>query len=460
MSHEGAVGRLAEMLLGRVIGPDDSRYDEARAVWNGMVDRRPALVVRCAGAADVITCLDFARGHGLPVSVRGGGHGVAGKAIRDGALMVDLSSMRDVHVDPKARVARVGGGATWAATDHETQAFGLAVTGGVDSRTGVGGLTLGGGVGYLARAYGLTVDSLLSADVVLADGRSVTASADEHPDLYWALRGGGGGFGVVTEFEFRLHPLGPEVMTAQAFHSVEEARAALIFYRDYLAAAPEDVGCFALFVSVPPVAPFPEDRWGKTALAFVACHAGSLENGARDLAPLAEFGTPFVSAVVPMPYADLQRSFDASAPDGARFYWKAQYFDELPDAALETLAGGVDPLPGPYSTVFLEPLGGAVARIDPSATAFPHRRARFGLGIASGWADPAHDAAAIAWTRSLHEAMAPYSSGGVYVNYLDRDDEHRARAAFGANLTRLAQIRSVYDRDGVFSSHERPVPVG
>ena len=455
----GALARFASTLRGQLIRPEDPGYDEARAIWNGMIDRRPALVARCGGTADVIACVDFARGQELPISVRGGGHGVAGRATCDAGLMIDLSQMHDVHVDPKARVARFGGGATWGTVDHETQAFGLAVTGGVDSRTGVGGLTLGGGVGYLARALGLTIDSLLSAEVVLADGSTVTASATEHPDLFWALRGGGGGFGIVTTFELRLHPIGPEVMTAQIFHAMDGAVEALAFYRDFMSTAPDQAACYPLFVNVPPVDPFPEQHHGKTALVFVGCHAGSLEDGEKALRPLGMFGAPFFSAIAPMPYAALQQSFDAAAPDGGRFYWKAHYLEELSDALIDLLVERVDPLPGPYSTVFVECLGGAVARVAPDATAFPHRGVRFSLGISTGWADEEDDEAAIAWTRSLFEATAPHASGGVYVNYLDRDEADRVEAAYGANLARLEHVRRAYDPDGVFTREDASTTV-
>jgi len=454
-----AVEGLARTLRGRVTGPEDGDYDTARALWNGMVDVRPALVARCGGTADVITCVDFARRHDLPLTVRGGGHGVAGKALGDGALVVDLSQMHDVHVDPKARVARVGGGATWGTVDHETQAFGLAVTGGVDSRTGVGGLTLGGGVGYLARACGLTIDNLLSAEVVLADGSTVTASATAHPDLFWALRGGGGGVGIVTTFEFRLHAVGPEVMTAQVFHAMDGAAEALAFYRDFMSTAPDEAACYPLFVNVPPLDPFPAQHHAKTALVLVGCHAGSLEDGEEVLRPLGVFGAPFFSAIAPMPYATLQRSFDAAAPDGGRFYWKAHYLDELSDDLIETLVARVDPLPGPYSNVFVECLGGAVARVAPDATAFPHRGVRFSLGISTGWADAEDDEAAIAWTRSLFEATAPHASGGVYVNYLDRDEGDRVGAAYGANLPRLENVRRTYDPECFFTRAEAPTTV-
>jgi FAD/FMN-containing dehydrogenase len=459
MPNKTAIDRFAGTLRGRLIQPDDAGYDGARAVWNGMIDRRPALVARCAGTADVIASIDFARSHDLPICVRGGGHGVAGKAVCDGGFVIDLSEMRDVHVDPKAMAARVGGGATWGVVDHETQAFGLAVTGGVDSRTGVAGLTLGGGIGYLARPFGLSIDNLASAEVVLADGRTVTASVDEHPDLFWGLRGGGGGLGVVTSFEYRLHEVGPEVMTAQVFHTMDGAADVLAFYREFTSNAADEVACYALFVNVPPQEPFPADQHGKTALVVVACHAGSLGDGEKALAPLGAFGHPMLAAIGPMPYATLQQSFDAGAPDGARFYWKAHTLDSLSDDAIAAVVGRVDPLPGPYSNVFFEPMRGAISRVEASATAFPHRQATFGFGISSGWEDPAGDEAAIAWTRSLHEAMTPFASGGVYVNYLDHDDNDRLGAAYGTNLGRLQEIRRAYDPDGVFTIGPKTIAI-
>lgn len=453
--------RLAASLRGSVITPAHPEYESVRKVWNGMIDQRPAMIVRCEGTADVISALDFARSRGLPITIRGGGHGVAGKAVRNDAMMIDLSLMQPVWVDPTARTVRVGAGATWGVVDHETQAFGLAATGGVDSRTGVAGLTLGGGVGYLARPFGLTIDHLKAAEVVLADGRTVNASAQESPDLFWALRGGGGNFGVVTSFEYRLNEVGPEVMTALVFHTIRSAADALTFYREFMADAPDDVACHALFVNVPPVEAFPEERHGTTTLAFVACHPGSLEDGETALSPLAEFGSPMLAVVAPMPYAALQSRFDASAPDGGRYYWKAQYMDELSDAAIATLVEGVDPLPGAYSKVFIDSLGGAISRVDPSATAFPHRSARFGFGISAGWEGPSGDRRAMAWTRALHERMTPHVSAGVYSNYLDHDDGDRVEAAYGANLERLQEIKARYDPSNVFNqANQSVVPAG
>lgn len=452
-----SVNETSKSFRGQLLTPEDPDYDAARRVWNGMIDQRPALIARCEGTADVIAALDLARSQDLTVTVRSGGHGVAGKAVRDGALMIDLSSMKSVQVDQESKTARVGAGATWGEVDHETQAFGLAVTGGVDSRTGVAGLTLGGGIGYLGRSLGLTIDQLIGAEVVLADGRTVYASESQHSDLFWALRGGGGNFGVVTAFEFRLGEVGPEVMNAQIFYPMDQAQQALTFYRDFMADASDAVGCFALFINTPPVDPFPESQHGKTCLALVACHAGSLEAGESELAPLGDFGSPMLSVIAPIPYATLQSSFDAGAPDGGRYYWKAQYLDELSDEAITTLVDGVDPLPGSYSNVFLEPLGGAIAQVDPAATAFPHRGVKFGLGISSGWESPADDEGAIEWTRALHEKMRPHAVSGVYSNYLDSDDNDRVESTYGPNLRRLQEIKATYDPDDVFSQANQAV---
>lgn len=452
--------QLRSALRGDLIRPDDAGFEDARRVWNGMIDRYPSGVAYCGGTADVIACVDFARSADLPLTVRGGGHSVAGKAVRDGALLIDVSRMNSVNVDPKSRAARVGAGATLGTVDHETQAFGLAVTGGVDSRTGVGGLTLGGGVGYLARSFGLTIDHLLSVEIVLADGRAVMANTDEHPDLFWALRGGGGNFGVVTSFDFTLNDLGPQVMSAQVFYPMDQAANALRSYRDFMLEAPADVGCYALFVNVPPVDPFPKRFHGGTTLALVGCHAGDLEQGEADLAQLAEFGKPLFAAVAPMDYTALQSSFDAGAPDGGRYYWRAQYMDGLPDAAIDSLVGRVDPLPGAYSNVFIEALGGAVAEVPPAATAFPHRGSPFSFRISSGWAAEADDEGAIAWTRDLYDSMRGHSSGGVYSNYLDQDEPDRVDEAYGSNLRRLREVKAVYDPENLFDQANQQVAAG
>jgi FAD/FMN-containing dehydrogenase len=445
-----AVDELVGALRGRLIQPADPEYDGARSMWNAMIDRRPALIVQCAGVADVRTAIDFARRNALPISVRGGGHSVAGRSIRDGALLIDLGPMRWVVVDPGAGTARVGPGAVGGDLDHETQAFGLATTGGTDSTTGVIGLTLGGGMGFLGRRYGLAIDNLLGADLILADGTLIHATENEHADLFWALRGGGGGFGIVTEMEFRLHPVGPELAVAQVFLPYAGALEALRFYREFTTGMDPALGCYLLAVNVPPVEPFPEAYHGKTAIAIAASHAGGVDEGMAALKPLTEFGDPIFSLLTPMPYTTLQRSFDAANPAGKRFFWKAQYFEALPDEAMEAFVKHADPLPGPYSAAFFEALGGAMAEREVGETAFPHRHAAYNFGAGGGWEDASGDEHGIAWARRVHEAMAPYSTGGLYANYVGLDDLERIQAVYGDNTARLQSIKATYDPDGVF----------
>jgi FAD/FMN-containing dehydrogenase len=460
MTTTTSLNGLESSLRGLLITPESPEYDSARKVWNGMIDRRPSVIAMCEGTADVIASIDFAREAGMPITLRGGGHSVAGKAVADDALLIDLSRMKSVQVDSVNKTARVGAGATWGVVDHETQAFGLAVTGGVDSRTGVGGLTLGGGIGYLGRPFGLTIDHLIGAEVVLADGRTVIANEQEHADLFWALRGGGGNFGVVTTFEYRLNEIGPEVMNAQVFYPMDQAAQALAFYRDFMNTSSDNVGCFALFINTPPVEPFPQEFHGTTCLALVGCHAGSLEDGEMELKPLAEFGSPMLSVLSPISYTALQSSFDAGAPDGGRYYWKAQYLDELSDQAIAILVEEVDPLPGEFSNVFIEPLGGAISMVDPAETAFPHRGVSFGLGISSGWESPSDDERSIAWTRALHEKIRPFATSGVYSNYIDSDDGDRVEATFGQNLKRLQEVKGKYDPDNLFDQANQAIVAG
>lgn len=446
-----AVRRFADQLQGSLIQPGDREYDETRRVWNGMIDRRPVLITQCLGVPDITRSLAFAREHGLPVTVRGGGHNVGGRAVADGALMIDLRKMSGVKVDPETRVARVGPGATGADLDRETQRVGLATPGGTDSTTGVIGLTLGGGFGFLSRRYGLAADNLRAATVVLADGRTVQATEAEDADLLWALRGGGGRFGVVAEIELDLHPLGPELAVAQVFHPYRSAAAALRFFRDFMAEAPDDIGAFALAVNVPPVDPFPVEHHGKTAIALVVAHAGDAEAGLRALQPLGEFGEPILNAIAPMPYTALQQAFDPASPAGNRYFWKSQYLSGMQDEAIELFVDRCRTLPGPFSAAWFEPLGGAVGRPDPDSTAFPHRRAASNFAVQAGWTDPDDDARAIAWARSFHDAMAPFSTGGQYANYAGSDASDGLSSLFGVNADRLAGVMARCDPDRVFS---------
>lgn len=450
------VRAFEDRVHGTVLYPGDDAYAEARTVWNAMVDRYPSYVLRCTGAADVMAGVDFARDHDLTLSVKGGGHNFAGSAVCDDGLMLDLSEMDWVRVDPEAQTACVGPGATWADFDHEAGSFGLATTGGLVSTTGVAGLTLGGGQGYLARRHGLTIDNLVGADVVTAAGEVVHASAARHPDLFWALRGGGGNFGVVTAFEFDLHPV-ETVLAGPIFHPYENAREALQFYREYAADAPAELACYALVVRVPPEPPFPEAWQGEPSLVFATCYAGSIADGEAVLAPLREFGDSIVDAIQPMPYTALQQSFDDGSPEGHRWYSKAHYLDGLPDDAIDTVLEFTDPFPGPLTQVAIEPMGGAISEVDPDATAFRHRDAAYSLGIWPGWADPGNDDEMIRWARKFHESMANYADG-VYANYLDRDEGDRVRTAYGENYERLVAIKNEWDPENLFQMNQNIEP--
>ena len=458
MADAGGLDHLNDRLAGRVIRPKDGDYDSARRVWNGMIDRRPAAIAQCRTTADVVEALAFAKAERLPVSVRCGGHGVAGSAVSDGALMIDLSPMSSVEVDPQGKTATVEGGALLGGLDRATQAHGLAVTAGVDPTTGVGGLTLGGGTGFLGRKLGLTIDSLIAADVVLADGSVVRASEDEHADLFWALRGGGGNFGIVTSFKFRLHPIGPQVATAQIFYPFEAAGDVLRRYRDFMAEAPDEVSCFALLVPLPPLDAFPAELHGKTTLAIVGCHAGEAAEGEELLGPLAGFAEPLAAIMQPMAYVDLQSAFKDAAPHGGRYYWKAHFLSGLPDELLDLVVERTRVLPGAYSNTFFEPMGGAIARVGESETAFANRKAEYIISMSSGWSDSSDDDKAIAATREFFEAVAPFAMGGVYTNYMDFDEKERVQSSYGANYERLRKVKARYDPDNLFRMNQNIPP--
>ncbi len=453
-----ALDQLAGELRGLLLRPGDDGYDDARAVWNGMVDRRPAAIARCERTTDVVAAVRAAAEGGLELSVKAGGHQAAGKAVCEDGLVIDLSPMDAVEVDPDAHTARVGAGATLGQLDAATQRFGLAVPAGVDSRTGVAGLALGGGIGWLARSFGLTSDNLIAAEVVTADGQVLSVSEDAHPDLFWALRGGGGNFAIVTSFEFRLHPVGPEVLTFQLFHPLEDAETVLRGYRDVMTDAPDALSCYALFLRVPPIEPFPAKRHGTPAVVLAGCHSGSLKEGGEAVAPLTALGDPFFDVVTAMPYTTFQSSFDAGVPDGARYYGKAHLLPELSDAAIRTLLEQLADPPGEFTMAFLESLGGAISRMPADATAWAHRDAAYGFAVQGGWTDPSDDERVAAWCRQVHATMAPHATGGVYVNYLDADDEHRTPAAYGGHHARLAEIKRRWDPNNVFKSTHNIAP--
>jgi FAD/FMN-containing dehydrogenase len=451
------IDSLSERVSGSVITPDDSGYEEARKVYNAMIDRRPAVVVRCTETADVVAAVDYAREHGLAVAVRGGGHSVPGFGTADDAVVVDLAGMRSVTVDPQRRTARAQGGATWGDFNDVTHAHGLATTGGIISTTGVGGLTLGGGIGYLARGLGLSCDNLVSAEVVTADGRTLTASERENDDLFWALRGGGGNFGVVTSFEFRLHPV-ETVYGGPLFFEIEDAATVLRFFREFIADAPEELGGFPAWQIAPPLEFIPEDRHGEPFLAFVACWAGPVEQGEAALKPLMELAPVVAEHVGPMPYPALNSAFDALVPPGLQHYWKANFVKELTDEMIESHLEHGPRVPVVNSTVHIYPINGACHRVSPDATAFAYRDASFATVIAGMWPDPADNETSVQWVRDYYDATAPLSEEGGYINFMADDDQERIRANYKGNYDRLVDVKRRYDPDNLFRVNQNIRP--
>ena len=447
-------------LRGPLCLPGEAGYDEARTIWNAMIDRRPAAVVRAAGASDVMRTVRLAAQQRLLLSIRGGGHNIAGNAVCDGGLMLDLSRMGSVRVDPQARTARVEPGARLADLDRETQAFGLATPVGINSTTGVAGLTLGGGFGWLSRKHGLTVDNLISADVVTADGALVRASAGEHPDLFWAIRGGGGNFGVATSFEFRLHPVGPQVISGLIVHPFSNARAVLHEYRELVAKAPDEMCCWVVMRKAPPLPFLPKEVHGTEVLVLALCYAGDLAAGAEAAAPFKAIGHPIADVVGPHPFTAWQAAFDPLLTPGARNYWKSHDFVDLADGLVDGLLDAVKQLPSPQCEIFIGNLGGAINRVPAEATAYPHRDVNFVMNVHTRWSAPSEDAACIAWTRELYQAAAPFATGGVYVNFMPEDEAARVSGgAYGANYARLARIKAQYDPANLFRLNQNVTPM-
>jgi FAD/FMN-containing dehydrogenase len=456
----GAVRDLAKRVRGTVLRPGDAGYEEARTIWNGLIDRRPAIVVQCGGAEDAVEAVNFARDHGLLLSIKGGGHNVAGNAVNDDGIVVDLSQMRAVEVDEKARTVRAEGGATWADADTETQKFGLAVPGGVVSTTGIAGLTLHGGVGHLRRKYGLTIDNLLAVDIVTADGQLRHASATENEDLFWAVRGAGSNFGVVTSFEFRAHPVGPEVAVCACFYPADDARTVLPAWRDFMATAPEEVSSLAIFWNVPPGEPFPPDAHGKPVVIVAAVYSGPVEEGERAVQPLRELARPLVDLSGPWPWLGLQSGFDEMFPKGQLYYWKSRAVADLSDAAIDELADFAARRPSPNSDVIMWHHGGAMSRVPESETAYAGRDAPFHVTGEASWTDPARTDEAIAWSREVWAAMERYSTGGLYLNFPGFGEEKEAlvRAGYGPNYDRLARLKAKYDPDNLFRMNMNVTP--
>ena len=449
---------LVERVGGQVVLPDDPAFDDVRKVWNGMVDRRPAVIVRCASAEDVAPAIAFAREKGLTISIRGGGHHIAGNSVVDGGLMIDFSTMRGVRVDAEQRRAWAEPGATLADFDEAVQKHGLAAPVGINSTTGISGLTLGGGFGWLSRKYGLTIDALVSADVVTADGRKLHASKTDNPDLFWALRGGGGNFGVVTQYEFALQPVGPEIVAGLIVYPFEQAKQVLTRYRDFTATAPEELTAWIVLRHAPPLPFLPPEVHGSMVVVIAVAYCGDLDQAETLLAPLHAFGQPHGAHVGRQQYADWEKAFDPLLAPGARNYWKSHNFTALTDDALDVKIEHAGRLPTPQCEIFIGHLAGAPNRVLPTATAYVPRDARFVMNVHARWDDPAQDAECIQWARALFKASAPHASGGAYVNFMTEDEGDRVAAAYGENYERLREIKRKYDPENVFHLNQNIKP--
>jgi FAD/FMN-containing dehydrogenase len=447
-----ALQAFVDGFRGAVLRPGDEGYDDARAIWNGLIDRRPALIVQCTGAADVVQAVNFAREHELLLSIKAGAHNVAGNAVNDGGLVIDLSQMRGVHVDSATQRVRAQGGATWGDADRETQLFGLAVPGGVVSTTGIAGLTLHGGVGHLRRKYGLSIDNLRSVDIVTADGQLRRASADENADLFWAVRGAGSNFGVVTSFEFEAHPVGPMLTVGAVFYPLVDAKAIIQGWRDYMASAPEELSSLAICWSVPPEEPFPPELHGTPALVVAGAYAGPVAEGEPVVQPLRELGTPLIDLSGPWPWIGLQSGFDALFPKGEFRYWKSRALAELTEAAIDDIVDFAARRPTPLTDIVMWHHGGAMSRVGETDTAYAGRDASFLVTGEVNWTDASLNDEAIAWGREFWAAMERHSTGGVYLNFpgLGEEKEALVRAGHGVNYDRLAELKAKYDPTNVF----------
>ncbi len=451
------IEQLRTRVTGRVVQPGDDSYEDARRVYNFMIDRHPRVIVRCAGVTDVVAAVDFARNNELDLAVRGGAHSVPGFGTCDDGVVVDLSGMREVRVDPTARTADAAGGATWGDFNDATYAHGLATTGGIISTTGVTGLTLGGGIGYLDRRYGLSCDNLDSAEVVMADGRVVVASQTENPDLLWALRGGGGNFGVVTSARFRLHPV-RDVYAGPVFFEMKHAADILAFFREFIADAPEEYGGFPAFQIAPPLPFIPEQYHGHNMIGIISCWSGPMEQGEKALAPLRDLAPIVADQLGPMPYPVLNGAFDALVPRGLQHYWKAAFVKELTDEAIAAHMEHAEGLPAVNSTVHLYPINGACHRVAPDATAFAFRDATFATVIAGMWPDPADNDANTRWVRDYYAAIAPHSEPGGYVNFMAGDDQGRVADNYRQNYDRLVDVKRAYDPGNLFHLNQNIRP--
>jgi hypothetical protein len=452
---------LEQSFGSELVYPDAARYDELRKVFNGMIDRRPAVIARCRTAADVAAAVEHARESDLPVSVHGGGHNVVGYAVCDGGVMIDLRPMKGIQVDPDRLLAHAEAGLTWGEFDAATQAHGLAVTGGRMSTTGIAGFTLGSGSGWLERKLGLAADNLISAEVVLADGSIVTASETENGELFWGLRGGGGNFGVVTSFTFRLAPVGPIVLGGMLMHPGPKAGAVLRFFREFMAAAPDEVGAAVALLTAPPGPPIPEPARGKPAVGIVACYAGRVDEGERALAPLREFGPPAIDHIQPMPYTEVQKLIDPAAPAGMQNYWGGAFLPELSDGAIDALCASAAAVPSPLSQILIIPGGGQIDRVPDDATALAGRQAAFNTHLVGMWADPRDRDVNVGWLRDLETSTRPYTTGTAFANFLGEAGDELVLGAFGAEkYARLVALKDRYDPENLFRLNANIKPSG
>jgi FAD/FMN-containing dehydrogenase len=455
-----ATRNLRSKVKGQIVLPSDQDYDEVRKIWNAMIDRRPALIVRCAETSDVPHAISFARENGLEISVRGAGHNIAGNALCDGGVMVDFSMMRNVRVDAETKRAYVDPGATLADFDSAAQSHGLATPLGINSTTGIAGLTLGGGFGWLTRKYGLTIDSLISVDAVTADGQKIRASENEHADLFWAIRGGGGNFAVVTQFEFNLHSVGPEILAGLIVFPFDQAKQVLTRYREFVDSAPEDLNVWAVMRKAPPLPFLPAHAHGKTAVVLAIFYVGEAAQGKKLTEPLHHFGAPYGAHIGAQPYTQWQKAFDPLLTPGARNYWKSHNFTELSGGALNTMFEFADKLPTPQCEIFIGLIAGAANRVPADAMAYANRDAKFVLNVHGRWDERTDDEQCIAWAREFFQAAAPYASKGAYVNFMTEEESGRVAAAYGANYDRLAQIKNLYDPQNLFHLNQniKPAP--
>ncbi len=445
-----ALIKLSGTIKGRVLGPDDSGYDEARQIWNAMIDRRPAVIVQPANGDDVAPAIKFARENALEISVRGAGHNIAGNAVCNGGVMIDFSQMKQVRVDAAKKRAYVDAGATLGDMDAATQRHGLATPVGINSTTGIAGLTLGGGFGWLTRKYGMTIDNLISADVVTADGKKLRASEQDNPELFWALRGGGGNFGVVTQFEFALHSVGPEILAGLLVFPFAQAKQILTRYRQFANTAPEDLSVWVVLRQAPPLPFLPQDVHGREVIVLPIFYAGAAAKGERLIDQLRAFGNPHGEHVGTQPYAEWQKAFDPLLTPGARNYWKSHNFTELSDGAIDSMIEYAGKLPSPQCEIFIGHIAGAANRVPSDAMAYAHRDAKFVLNVHGRWEDTAQDGNCIGWARAFFKASAPYASAGAYVNFMTEDEGERVIAAYGSNYDRLAQLKRRFDPENVF----------